>query len=149
MIETLTQSQLGNSTPRSLSQREQEVAHLVMLGLANRQIAERLVLAEGTVQRHVANILHKLGLSSRVELAAWVVRQSGLASPVDQSHSAGGSLSMREMQVAGLVALGLRNRGIAARLAVAEATVQRHVAHILVKLDLASRTQIVAWLAAT
>jgi DNA-binding NarL/FixJ family response regulator len=51
--------------------------------------------------------------------------------------------------VAGLVALGLRNRGIAARLAVADATVQRHVAHILYKLDFSSRTQVAAWLAAT
>ena len=44
-----------------LSPRELEVLRLVAAGLANREIAERLVLSEHTLHRHVANILNKLG----------------------------------------------------------------------------------------
>ena len=51
---------------------EREVANLVARGLTNRQIAKELVLSERTVENHVRNILKKLKLSSRSEVAAWV-----------------------------------------------------------------------------
>jgi ATP/maltotriose-dependent transcriptional regulator MalT len=53
-----------------LSRRELEVLDLVAQGLTNRDIAARLVLSEHTVNRHVANILRKLGLSSRAAAAS-------------------------------------------------------------------------------
>jgi DNA-binding CsgD family transcriptional regulator len=53
-----------------LSRRELEVLDLVARGLTNRDIAGRLVLSEHTVNRHVANILRKLGLSSRAAAAS-------------------------------------------------------------------------------
>ena len=53
-----------------LSGRELEVLDLVAHGLTNREIATRLVLSEHTVNRHVANILRKLGLSSRAAAAS-------------------------------------------------------------------------------
>jgi non-specific serine/threonine protein kinase len=55
---------------------------------------------------------------------------------------------MREQEVAVLVARGLTNRQIAARLVVAERTVATHVEHILDKLEFTSRTQIGVWAAA-
>ena len=61
-----------------LTPRERDVLKLVAQGLSNSDIARRLVLSEHTVHRHLANILHKLGLSSRAAAAAWGVR-SGLA----------------------------------------------------------------------
>ncbi|HZO96638.1 MAG TPA: LuxR C-terminal-related transcriptional regulator [Gaiellaceae bacterium] len=61
-----------------LSRREAEILGLVAQGLSNRQIAERLVLSEHTVHRHVANILRKLGLSSRASAAAFAAKH-GLA----------------------------------------------------------------------
>jgi ATP/maltotriose-dependent transcriptional regulator MalT len=57
-----------------LTPRELEVLKLVAQGLSNPQIAQRLVLSEHTVHRHLANILGKLGLSSRSAAAAWGVR---------------------------------------------------------------------------
>jgi DNA-binding CsgD family transcriptional regulator len=53
-----------------LSRRELEVLDLVAQGLTNRDIAARLVLSEHTVNRHVANILRKLGLNSRAAAAS-------------------------------------------------------------------------------
>jgi DNA-binding NarL/FixJ family response regulator len=57
-----------------LTPRELDVLKLVAQGLSNAEIARRLVLSEHTVHRHLANILHKLGLSSRAAVAAWGVR---------------------------------------------------------------------------
>jgi len=53
-----------------LSKRELEVLCLVAEGLTNHDIAQRLVLSEHTVNRHVANILRKLGLPSRAAAAS-------------------------------------------------------------------------------
>jgi len=56
-----------------LTRREREVAGLVAEGRSNREIAERFVLSERTVETHVSRILTKLGLSSRTQLAAWML----------------------------------------------------------------------------
>lgn len=64
-----------------LTPREREVLRLVTEGLTNRQIAERLVVSEHTVHRHVTNILRKLDLPSRTAAAALAARLSLLAEP--------------------------------------------------------------------
>jgi DNA-binding CsgD family transcriptional regulator len=56
---------------RALTRREREVADLVSRGLTNRELAERLVIAERTAENHVQHILIKLGLSNRSQLAVW------------------------------------------------------------------------------
>lgn len=56
-----------------LSPREQEVAILVARGYRNRQIAETMVITEGTARLHVKHILRRLAFSSRAEVAAWAV----------------------------------------------------------------------------
>jgi DNA-binding CsgD family transcriptional regulator len=61
--------------PGGLSPRERQVAALVAEGRSNRQIAERLVLSERTVESHIRNALIKLDFSRREEIVAWVVRQ--------------------------------------------------------------------------
>ncbi|MGY1940740.1 ATP-binding protein [Nocardia gipuzkoensis] len=57
-----------------LTARERQVAELLAQGLSNRRIAERLVVSPRTVDRHVENILCKLGFSSRAQVAAWTAR---------------------------------------------------------------------------
>jgi serine/threonine-protein kinase PknK len=61
---------LSSYEPPSLTRREQEVAVLLTRGLTNRQIASELVLSEHTVHHHVTNILKKLNLSSRQQVAS-------------------------------------------------------------------------------
>ncbi len=56
-------------------------------------------------------------------------------------------LTKRERDIARLVAEGLPNREIAARLVIAKRTVETHIEHILAKLDFSSRVQIAAWAA--
>ncbi|MEU3289091.1 LuxR C-terminal-related transcriptional regulator [Streptomyces longwoodensis] len=55
-----------------LTRRETQVAELVAQGLANQQIADRLVIARRTAEGHVERILGKLGFSNRSQIAAWV-----------------------------------------------------------------------------
>jgi non-specific serine/threonine protein kinase len=55
----------------ALTRREWEVVALLGRGFSNRQIAEALVLAERTVEMHVSNVLAKLGVASRAQVALW------------------------------------------------------------------------------
>jgi predicted ATPase/DNA-binding SARP family transcriptional activator/DNA-binding CsgD family transcriptional regulator len=61
--------------PVTLTSREQEVAVLVAQGLSNRQIASYLTLSEHTIATHIRNILKKLGLHSRTQIAAYFREQ--------------------------------------------------------------------------
>ncbi|HET8588833.1 MAG TPA: LuxR C-terminal-related transcriptional regulator [Nakamurella sp.] len=64
----------GPSGLGELTQRELEVLDLLGEGLSNLQLAERLFLSRKTIERHVRNVLFKLGLRNRAEAAAYVVR---------------------------------------------------------------------------
>ncbi|GAA0810094.1 ATP-binding protein [Spirilliplanes yamanashiensis] len=61
----------------ALTAREREIAGLLAAGGTNRAIAERLVLSERTVETHVRNLLAKLGLANRTQVAAWAA-EAGL-----------------------------------------------------------------------
>ena len=58
----------------ALTAQEQEVAALVARGLTNRDMAEALVITEGTAGVHVKHILSKLGFKSRHQIAVWAAR---------------------------------------------------------------------------
>ena len=58
----------------SLTKRELEIATLVTDRMTNREIAAALFLSDKTIESHIRNIFHKLGVSSRVEVARAVER---------------------------------------------------------------------------
>lgn len=62
-----------------LAKREDEVAGLVAEGLSNREIADRLGLTEHTVSNYLFRIYEKLGISGRVELVLYILKQRQMA----------------------------------------------------------------------
>jgi DNA-binding NarL/FixJ family response regulator len=64
----------GRAVLSGLTRREQQVASLVSQGLTNRRIAQRLHVTDKTIEMHLSNIFAKLGVSSRTETAAAVIR---------------------------------------------------------------------------
>jgi DNA-binding NarL/FixJ family response regulator len=58
--------------PSTLTPRENQIAALVGTGRSNKAIAAELSISPTTAARHVANILAKLGFSSRAQIAVWV-----------------------------------------------------------------------------
>ena len=60
--------------PSPLTDRELEVAALVAEGLTNKEIATRLRLSVRTAENHVLNVMNKLGLDNRAQVAAWYTR---------------------------------------------------------------------------
>ena len=65
---------VGTPLEAQLTRREREVLELVAQGATNGQIADRLVITEGTAKSHVKRILRKLGASNRVEAASLYLR---------------------------------------------------------------------------
>lgn len=80
ILREFTQSAAASVDSPTLTRREEEILRLVARGLPNKEIADTLSIVEGTVKRHLQNILEKLHLRNRVELATFAVRQ-GLARP--------------------------------------------------------------------
>ncbi len=58
------------SLPEALTERERQILRLLAAGLSNREMAAQLVIAEGTLKRHVANVYLKLGAHSRTQALA-------------------------------------------------------------------------------
>lgn len=58
----------------ALTNREMELAKYVSEGLNNKEIAEAMFLSEGTVKNHLTQILNKLDLRDRTQLAIWMLK---------------------------------------------------------------------------
>jgi DNA-binding NarL/FixJ family response regulator len=59
----------------SMTQREREVIALIAAGMSNKEIAQRLSIATDTVKSHVRNVMDKLALRSRLQIAAYANSQ--------------------------------------------------------------------------
>ena len=83
LLEALAQSsppRMMNAAGESvLTKREQEVVHLVMEGMTNREVSRRLNLSEHTVKNYLFRLFEKLGVSSRVELILYALQHRGPA----------------------------------------------------------------------
>lgn len=70
---TVTRRRKENDDPtEDLTPSELRVVELIGEGLSNREIAERLSIAEKTVKNHITSLLAKMGLQRRTQVAAWV-----------------------------------------------------------------------------
>ncbi len=78
LLEALAASSPLRSAPAShqlLTAREEQIAQLVAQGFSNRDISRRLNLSEHTVKNYLFRIFDKLGISTRVELAMYLVER--------------------------------------------------------------------------
>ena len=71
--------------PDGLTHREVEVLRLIATGKTNLEIAEELVIAEGTARRHVSNIYEKIGATNRAEATRYAIGEGLL----DEARSPG------------------------------------------------------------
>jgi DNA-binding NarL/FixJ family response regulator len=99
---------------------------------------------QGRSAASAATLFEEIGATSGVARSEKALRRLGIQRP---RRAAASRLSERELEVARLVAEGLSNPAIAARLYLSRPTVASHVTHILTKLGFSSRNQIAAWVA--
>ncbi|MFD6225773.1 response regulator [Streptomyces sp. NPDC060232] len=77
----LDRARTGEALPsRPVTEREEEILKLVAEGHTSKEIGDLLVISAKTVERHRANLLHKLGLRDRLELTRYAIRV-GLIEP--------------------------------------------------------------------
>jgi DNA-binding NarL/FixJ family response regulator len=74
-VRPLTPSRAAKQAYGGLTAREREIAALIAQGKFNREIADILVLSERTIETHVSNIMLKLNLTSRRQIASWVIER--------------------------------------------------------------------------
>lgn len=86
-----------NALGYDLTAREREVLHLLVEGLNNREIAERLVVSRSTAKCHVSNIITKLGVSGRTEAVAQALQHK----LVPEGHSPGAEYAWQAQELAG------------------------------------------------
>lgn len=70
-----------------LTPREAEVAGLVVEGLKNREIAEKLSISKFTVEHHIQHILAKTGAADRFDVIRWLRRQAAIATAAREENS--------------------------------------------------------------
>jgi non-specific serine/threonine protein kinase len=108
------------------------------------QRAEAAARAELGGRRYAA--LHAEGARRPLDTIVSLALAAALELPADPARvPAGGGLTSRELEIAGLVASGLSNRAIAERMVISKRTVDAHVEHIYAKLGIASRVQLTHW----
>lgn len=77
---TITRRRANHEDPTAnLTPSERKVLELIGDGLSNREIGEKLGVAEKTVKNHITSLLAKMGLQRRTQVAAWVASQRSVA----------------------------------------------------------------------
>jgi DNA-binding NarL/FixJ family response regulator len=89
--EALTRGKRGLKAAMRMTTREREVMSLIGDGLGNSEIAGRLDIAVHTVKSHVHNVLEKLALHTRLEVAAYALAKKGGAAAAAGRRTRSGS----------------------------------------------------------
>ena len=74
VLDRIRNQNSGDENTQRLTEQERKILELIGEGMTNRQIAERMYLAEKTVKNYVSNLLSKLGMERRTEAAVFAVR---------------------------------------------------------------------------
>lgn len=74
--------QVDEDAARDISRSEWQIIRTVGSGMSNKEIAQELCLSEGTVRNSISNILFKLGLRDRTQLAIWAVQTGAVDRPL-------------------------------------------------------------------
>ena len=72
---TMGRAEITTENEESLTKREMQVVRLVGLGLSNKEIGRALTISVETVKEHVQNILRKIVVTDRTQVAVWAVRK--------------------------------------------------------------------------
>lgn len=84
---TVTRRRAGHEDPtENLTPSEMKVLDLIGDGLSNREIAEKLGVAEKTVKNHITSLLAKMGLQRRTQVAAWVAARKHAGWRAEPGH---------------------------------------------------------------
>jgi len=76
VLDRLRAPHAASAELENLTEQEKRILEFISEGLTNRQIGERMYLAEKTIKNYVSNVLMKLGMSRRSEAAAYAARLS-------------------------------------------------------------------------
>lgn len=152
LTNVLAALQDGDASPLETIADEWATAGRVLDALRVLAVAGVLELAagrtdEGTCKLREARVgLAERGAGTDVDLVAAILRSTGAGSRARTAASDVGGLTARELEVARLVATGLRNADVAGRLQVTRRTVTEHLTNIYAKVGVTSRVQLAAWM---
>ena len=82
MAQGSSRLQVDKEAVKDISKSEWQIIQTVGTGMSNKEIAQELSLSEGTVRNSISNILFKLGLRDRTQLAIWAVQTGAVNRPL-------------------------------------------------------------------
>ena len=82
MAQNSSRLQVDKEAAKDISRSEWQIIQTVGSGMSNKEIAQELSLSEGTVRNSISNILFKLGLRDRTQLAIWAVQTGAVNRPL-------------------------------------------------------------------
>lgn len=82
MAQGSSRLQVDKEAVKDISRSEWQIIQTVGSGMSNKEIAQELSLSEGTVRNSISNILFKLGLRDRTQLAIWAVQTGAVNRPL-------------------------------------------------------------------
>ena len=82
MAQGSSRLQVDKEAVKDISKSEWQIIQTVGSGMSNKEIAQELALSEGTVRNSISNILFKLGLRDRTQLAIWAVQTGAVNRPL-------------------------------------------------------------------
>ena len=82
MAQNASRLQVDRESVKDISRSEWQIIQTVGSGMSNKEIAHELSLSEGTVRNSISNILFKLGLRDRTQLAIWAVQTGAVNRPL-------------------------------------------------------------------